>query len=67
MASENDLVAIPSWKQGTMRQGGPADTMLRRIVLPEAMAKSRRVPIDEKVDADQHLADWQRIRSTVRA
>jgi hypothetical protein len=28
------LVAMPSWKQGAMRQGGPADTMLRRIVLP---------------------------------
>ncbi|MEJ2456179.1 MAG: choice-of-anchor O protein [Candidatus Thiodiazotropha sp.] len=32
--SENRLLAIPSWKQGAMRQGGPADTMLRRIVLP---------------------------------
>jgi len=29
------LVAMPSWKQGVMRQGGPADTMLRRIVLPD--------------------------------
>ena len=34
-ASENGLLAIPSWKQGPMRQGGPADTMLRRIVLPD--------------------------------
>jgi hypothetical protein len=33
--SENGLLATPSWKQGAMRQGGPADTMLRRIVLPE--------------------------------
>jgi len=33
-ASTNKLVAMPSWKQGTMRQGGPADTMLRRFVLP---------------------------------
>jgi len=32
--SQNRLLALPSWKQGTMRQGGPADTMLRRIVLP---------------------------------
>ena len=31
-AGESGLVAIPSWKQGPMRQGGPADTMLRRIV-----------------------------------
>jgi len=34
-AGENSLVAIPSWKQGIMRQGGPADTMLRRMVLPD--------------------------------
>ena len=31
-AGESGLVAIPSWKQGPMRQGGPADTMLRRII-----------------------------------
>ncbi len=28
-------LAISSWKQGPMRQGGPADTMLRRFVVPE--------------------------------
>ena len=33
-SSEHRLLAIPSWKQGAMRQGGPADTMLRRFVLP---------------------------------
>jgi len=32
--SENHLAALPSWKQGIMRQGGPADTMLRRIYMP---------------------------------
>lgn len=31
-AGKSGLFAIPSWKQGAMRQGGPADTMLRRIV-----------------------------------
>ncbi|NNK32882.1 MAG: hypothetical protein HKP02_07140 [Xanthomonadales bacterium] len=31
-ASTSGLLAMPSWKQGVMRQGGPADTMLRRIV-----------------------------------
>ena len=36
--SESGLVAIPSWKQGAMRQGGPADTMLRLIRLPEGYA-----------------------------
>jgi hypothetical protein len=30
--STSRLLAIPSWKQGQMRQGGPADVMLRRIV-----------------------------------
>ena len=34
-ASSNGLAAMPVWKQGTMRQGGPADTMLRRMVLPD--------------------------------
>jgi hypothetical protein len=34
-ASANGLAAIPSWKQGVMRQGGPADTMLRRMVVPD--------------------------------
>lgn len=29
------LVALPTWKQGTMNQGGPADVMARRIVLPK--------------------------------
>lgn len=30
--SSSKLAAMPSWKQGTMRQGGPADAMYRRIV-----------------------------------
>ena len=34
-ASASGILATPSWKQGAMRQGGPADTMLRRIVLPD--------------------------------
>jgi len=29
--SSSGILATPSWKQGAMRQGGPADTMLRRI------------------------------------
>jgi hypothetical protein len=33
-SSANGLLAMPSWKQGAMRQGGPADTMLRRFLLP---------------------------------
>ncbi len=33
-SSSSGLVAISSWKQGPMRQGGPADTMLRRFVIP---------------------------------
>jgi len=32
--STSGLVAISSWKQGAMRQGGPADVMLRRFVAP---------------------------------
>jgi hypothetical protein len=41
-ASTSGLLATPSWKQGNMRQGGPADTMLRRFVLPD--------PFDPTVD-----------------
>ena len=33
--STSGILATPSWKQGAMRQGGPADTMLRRFVLPD--------------------------------
>jgi hypothetical protein len=28
------LISLPTWKQGMMNQGGPADVMSRRIVLP---------------------------------
>jgi hypothetical protein len=36
-ASTHKLVALSSWKQGVMRQGGPADTMLRRFVMPDVI------------------------------
>ncbi len=29
------LLALPTWKQGIMNQGGPADVMSRRIVIPK--------------------------------
>ncbi|MGD2128304.1 MAG: choice-of-anchor O protein [Lysobacterales bacterium] len=29
------LLALPAWKQGIMNQGGPADVMVRRIVMPD--------------------------------
>ena len=35
--SSTGLVAISSWKQGAMRQGGPADVMFRRFVAPCAV------------------------------
>ena len=31
-AGDSGLLAISSWKQGPMRQGGPSDTMMRRFV-----------------------------------
>ena len=34
-ASQSGLLALPTWKQGQMNQGGPADVMSRRIVIPE--------------------------------
>ncbi len=36
-ASKNKLLAMPSWKQGPMRQGGPADTMMRRFIWEECV------------------------------
>ncbi len=33
--SVNNLLVLPTWKQGQMNQGGPADVMSRRIVIPE--------------------------------
>ncbi|MFW2332385.1 choice-of-anchor O protein, partial [Ilumatobacter sp.] len=35
LASNGNLLALPTWKQGQMNQGGPADVMSRRIVIPE--------------------------------
>jgi hypothetical protein len=32
---KSGLLALPSWKQGTMNQGGPADVMVRRIIIPK--------------------------------
>ncbi len=32
--AEYGLLALPTWKQGIMNQGGPADVMSRRIVIP---------------------------------
>ncbi|MCP5303945.1 MAG: hypothetical protein H6953_00745 [Chromatiaceae bacterium] len=31
--STSGLLALPAWKQGVMNQGGPADVMVRRILL----------------------------------
>jgi hypothetical protein len=34
-SAKSGLLAMPSWKQGIMNQGGPADVMVRRIILPK--------------------------------
>ncbi|HEX6249580.1 MAG TPA: choice-of-anchor O protein [Nocardioidaceae bacterium] len=33
--AKQGLLALPTWKQGQMNQGGPADVMSRRIVMPK--------------------------------
>ena len=33
--AKSGLLAMPAWKQGIMNQGGPADVMVRRIILPK--------------------------------
>lgn len=35
------LIALPTWKQGVMNQGGPADVMSRRILIPKNWRLSR--------------------------
>lgn len=35
------LIALPTWKQGTMNQGGPSDVMSRRIRIPIAWSLTR--------------------------
>jgi hypothetical protein len=32
--AKSGLIALPAWKQGIMNQGGPADVMVRRIIIP---------------------------------
>ncbi len=53
MDSAGGLTAMPSWKQGTMRQGGPADTFLRRMVLPDVYSEyAEACTVDDNVDID---------------
>jgi hypothetical protein len=33
-SAKSGLLALPAWKQGIMNQGGPADVMVRRIIIP---------------------------------
>ncbi len=33
--AKGGLIALPAWKQGAMNQGGPADVMVRRIIIPK--------------------------------
>jgi len=35
------LIALPAWKQGVMNQGGPADVMVRRIIMPKGWSPSK--------------------------
>jgi len=42
--SSSRLAALPAWKQGIMNQGGPADVMVRRIVIPESFNPSSDNP-----------------------
>jgi hypothetical protein len=38
------LIALPTWKQGIMNQGGPADVMARRIIIPRGWTVQRGNP-----------------------
>jgi len=39
--AKSGLLALPTWKQGQMNQGGPADVMSRRIVIPNSWKLSK--------------------------
>jgi hypothetical protein len=58
MNSANKLAAIPSWKQGTMRQGGPADVMLRRIVLPKKFDGKKGIKENPYAFTNMACANW---------
>jgi hypothetical protein len=44
--ASSNLVAFPLWKQGIVRQGGPADIMARRVVAPEGVNEALENPYD---------------------
>jgi hypothetical protein len=52
--SESGIIALPLYKQGTVRQGGPADIMARRFVI-DTEVQPVECPLDENVDADQPI------------
>ena len=56
---QSGLAALPSWKQGLLNQGGPADVMVRRIVFDFNGGGGDECPI--VVEADQPVitsASW---------
>jgi len=42
--AKGQLIALPAWKQGIMNQGGPADVMVRRILIPKKWFKDKVNP-----------------------
>jgi hypothetical protein len=60
--AKSGLLAIASWKQGPMRQGGPADTMLRRFLGCSVIEEDPEGPVISKVDWVQYLGDGNNIK-----
>jgi hypothetical protein len=58
----SSLRAIASWKQGPMRQGGPADTMLRRFLGCSVIEEDPEGPVISEVDWVQYLGDGNNIK-----
>jgi hypothetical protein len=50
VASESRLSAMLIYKQGIINQGGPADIMLRRVVIPEDIVEI--IPCDAETDPE---------------
>jgi len=58
VASENGLFVISSYKQGAMRQGGPADVMFRRIVDSKFKLTDQGIGENPYAFANMDCDDW---------
>ncbi len=56
--ARSSLLAMPAWKQGIMKQGGPADVMVRRILLPRGWVPGGQVNGNPYAFRNMDCKDW---------